>query len=145
MSATPKRKRPHAGPAALLTTSRGGKKGASASAAPTVTSTPARELEAVEQPAYWRCVGYKPAPQLVNEHEAALLSAISAHCVVPANFDVDEAFGPLAGLSHEHRLMNAFYFGQLALKDEDAPAPIICRECGGEHVPTECVGAFARV
>lgn len=154
MSSTPKRgaksaKRPHAGPAALLSTGRGRGKAAAGSAPSTAHATPARALgedePAFPQTHYWRAVAYSSATPALNEHEMRALSDIAEHFIVPLSFDVDKhTFGPLAGMSRERRLLNAYYAALLKPKRAGgALPPVCCRDCGGAHVPDDCTAVFA--
>lgn len=63
--------------------------------------------------------------------------------LVPRNFH-ESRFGPLSGLSHERRVIVAYYAGVLQPRDADAawPAPV-CRVCGDAgHRPDSCARAF---
>lgn len=149
MSSTPKRgtKRPHAGAAALLSVPRR-KKGDDV--ASTVASTPARadfaaDVQGVTQPYLWRTLNYSgfTAPTVLSAHDIRMLAIINEHCVVPADFDIERCFGPLAGLSRERRLISAFNYRLLRLKDEAAQYPnTICLDCGGGHATDDCRQCF---
>jgi hypothetical protein len=147
---SPKRgtKRPHAGAAALLSVSRR-KKGDDV--ASTTASTPLRAASAdddfgVTQPHMWRTLNYSgfTTPTVLSAHEIRMLALINERCVVPSDFDVERAFGPLAGLSRERRLISSFNFRLLRLKDETAQYPnTICLDCGGDHASEDCRAVFA--
>jgi hypothetical protein len=148
---SPKRgtKRPHAGAAALLSVSRR-KKGDDV--ASTAASTPLRasaadvDADAVTQPHMWRTLNYSgfTTPTVLSAHEVRMLALINERCVVPLDFDVERSFGPLAGLSRERRLISAFNWRLLRLKDETTQYPnTICLDCGGDHASEDCRQCFA--
>lgn len=88
---------------------------------------------------------------LARRHAAPLALASQAHYTVPSTFDVDtHAFGPLSGLSREHRLLAAYECGALepyrrrrASGGTASPTPL-CTCCGAAgHWGRDCPAAVA--
>ena len=66
---------------------------------------------------------------------------LSSHFIVPSDFALMK-YGPLSGLSHEQRLISAYYAGALVPQRGGAWPPVVCCTCGAEgHCPDECSAA----
>ena len=149
-----RKKRPHAGTAALTTPVR--------KCDPAVISRAPTDNALHRQIAYHACVGYTAdAEGEPTQSESKALECIERNFIVPLDFDQDKRrFGPLAGLSRRSRLLNAYDNGMLerrvnavakcsAARAAEAKGSLdadelahVCRNCAGNHLPRDCTSCF---
>ena len=104
-----------------------------------------REEDESQSNLLFRILGYSTLP--VNDPtigQTRILKAISEFCDIPPDFDIDRfKYGPISGINRERRLISAFTWKLLPLKDGVLSyPPIICSDCGGEHDDFDCRNCF---
>ena len=85
----------------------------------------------------------KYSPKPLSRVETTALSFVEHHFVIPEDIDENKRFGPLSGMSREHRVLVAYSNRLLDLKEPERSWPLICLTCAAEgHEKNDCPFAF---